>query len=88
MLAKIIAGDRRWRARRKNGSLKVRRAFFTRRMANFRTLRLLILKGDLTLWATALRLWLAGAADQLHVADGAVAAEMAGDGEIIDSADG
>jgi len=57
-------------------------------MANSRTLRFLILKGDLTLGASALRLRLAGAANQLDVADGAVAAEMAGDGKIIDSADG
>ena len=47
-----------------------------------------ILKSNLALWATALGLWLAGAANQLHVADGAVAAEMAGDGEIVNGADG
>jgi len=67
--------------------LKVRRASFTSRMANFRTLRLLVLERELTLGTGALRLCLAHAASQLYVADGAVVAEVGSNREIIDGAD-
>jgi hypothetical protein len=53
-----------------------------------RTLRLLILKREMTLRAYAQWLRMAGAAAQLDVADGPVAADVAGDGKIVDSADG
>ncbi|HUN56934.1 MAG TPA: hypothetical protein VMU41_02375 [Candidatus Binataceae bacterium] len=69
------------------GVLKVRRARLAV-MANFRALRFLVLEGGLALWADTLRLGIAGPATQLGVTDGAVIAEMTGDGEIIHSADG
>ena len=57
-------------------------------MAHFRALRFLVLEGSLALWADTLRLGVAGPAAELDVTDGAVITEMAGDGEIIHSADG
>jgi hypothetical protein len=50
--------------------------------------RLLILKSGLALRAFALGLGLSGAAHQFDVTNGSVRAEMPGDWEIIDSANG
>jgi hypothetical protein len=66
--------------------LKVTRAAVI--VPDARTLRLLILKREMTLRADAQWLRMAGAAAQLDVADGPVAAQMAGDGKVVDSADG
>jgi hypothetical protein len=57
-------------------------------MANLRALRLLVLERDLALRTNTLRLGVAGSAAKLDVPDVAVFAEMAGNGEIIHSADG
>ena len=56
------------------------------RMSNWRRLGLLVLESRLAVRASALRALDAGTPDELGVADRAVAAEMAGDGEIVDSA--
>ena len=56
-------------------------------VSDFGTLGLLVKERDRAFRASALQLRLPGAADQLHVTDDAVAAQMAGDGEIIDDAD-
>lgn len=50
--------------------------------------RFLILKSGLALRACALGLGLSGAAHQLDITNGSVRAEMSGDREIIDSANG
>jgi hypothetical protein len=57
-------------------------------MANARTLRFSILKQDLAVMAGALRLRAARPTHQFDVANRSVIAEMAGDREIINSADG
>lgn len=69
------------------GVLKVRRARFAK-VANLRALWFLILKGSLALWAYTLGLGVAGPAAELHVTDRAVITKMAGNGEIVHSADG
>ena len=56
-------------------------------VSDLRTLRLLIVECDLTFRTNALRLWLPGAAHQLDIVDDAVAAQMGGDGKIVDGAD-
>jgi hypothetical protein len=57
-------------------------------MADFGALGFLILEGQLALRTYTLGLGVAGAAAQLDVTDDPVFATMAGDGEIIHSADG
>lgn len=67
--------------------LKVSSASLTK-VPNFRSLRLLVLKGYMALRANAVGLRIAGLAAELDVTDRPVFAKMAGDGEIIHSADG
>jgi hypothetical protein len=57
-------------------------------MTYLRPLRFLVLKGGLAHLANSLRLRIAGAAHQLDVMNRSVGAEMAGDGEIVDSPNG
>jgi hypothetical protein len=67
--------------------LKVSRASLAV-MADLGALRFLILKRRLALRTNTLGLGVAGSAAQFDVADGAVFAKMARNGEIIHSADG
>jgi hypothetical protein len=67
--------------------LKVSRAFAAT-MSCSRSLRLLVLKSSLALGACALGLGVAGSTDQSDVADRSVRAEMPGDREIVNSANG
>ena len=57
-------------------------------MPNARALRFLILKRNLTHRAKALGLGLTGAPRHFDIADGSVVADVTGNGEIVDRADG
>ena len=57
-------------------------------MPHLRTLRFLVLEDDLTGWANALGLSEARPAAHLHITDSSIGAEVPGNREIIDNANG
>jgi hypothetical protein len=65
----------------------VSRAVLTK-VPHFRALRLLVLENGLTLWANALRLSETRPAAHFNIADSSIGAEMPGNWEIIDNANG
>jgi hypothetical protein len=67
--------------------LKVTSAVLAK-MPQFRTLRFLVLEGDLASRTHTLRLRRTGPAGHFDVAHGSVSAEMSGNREIIDDANG
>jgi hypothetical protein len=67
--------------------LEVSRAVLTK-MTHLRSLRFLVLEDHLTIRADTLRLGEAGPARHFDIADSSIGAEMPGDREIVDSANG